>query len=53
MCVLYVSFGFRLRPSTFGCIAMGSVVLVISGSSSLCHQTAVVWFDVVEEWIVN
>ena len=25
MCVLYVSFGSRVRASTFGCVAMGSV----------------------------
>ena len=24
MCVLYVSFGSKARPRTFGCIAMGS-----------------------------
>ena len=23
MCVLYVSFGSNVRPSTFGCVAMG------------------------------
>ena len=27
MCVLYVSFGSKLRPRTFGCVAMGSAVL--------------------------
>ena len=26
MCVLYVSFGSKVRPRTFGCIAMDSVV---------------------------
>ena len=26
MCVLYVSFGSKARPITFGCVAMGSVV---------------------------
>ena len=26
MCVLYVSFGCKVRPITFGCVAMGSVV---------------------------
>ena len=26
MCVLYVSFGSKVRPRTFECIAMGSVV---------------------------
>ena len=29
ICVLYVSFGFKVRPKTFGCIAMGSAVLCI------------------------
>ena len=24
MCVLYVSFGSKVRPRTFGCVAMGS-----------------------------
>ena len=27
MCVLYVSFGFKVRPRTFGCVAMGSTLL--------------------------
>ena len=26
VCVLYVSFGSKLRPRTFGCVAMCSVV---------------------------
>ena len=29
MCVLYVSFGSKVRPITFGCIAMGSAMLFI------------------------
>ena len=29
MCVLYVSFGSKIRRRTFGCIAMGSAVLFI------------------------
>ena len=29
MCVLYVSFGSKVRPRTFGCVAMGSAVLCI------------------------
>ena len=29
MCVLYVSFGSKVRPRTFGCIAMGSALLCI------------------------
>ena len=27
MCVLYVSFGSKVRPSTFGCVAMRSAAL--------------------------
>ena len=27
MCVLYVSFGYKVRPITFGCVAMGSALL--------------------------
>ena len=27
MCVLYVSFGSKVKPKTFGCIAMGNAVL--------------------------
>ena len=29
MCVLYVSFGSKVRPRIFGCIAMGSAVVFI------------------------
>ena len=29
MCVLYVSFGSRVMPRTFECVAMGSAVLII------------------------
>ena len=29
MCVLYVSFGYMVRPRTFGCVARGSAVLFI------------------------
>ena len=28
MCVLYVSFGSKVRPRTFGCVAMGSALLL-------------------------
>ena len=28
MCVLYVSFGSKVRPRTFGCVAMGSGLLL-------------------------
>ena len=29
MCVLYASFGSKVRPRIFGCVAMGSAVLFI------------------------
>ena len=29
VCVLYVSFGSKVRPRTFGCVAMGSPVLFV------------------------
>ena len=29
MCVLYVSFGSKVRPITIGCVAMGSALLFI------------------------
>ena len=29
MCVLYVSFGFKVRPRTFRCVVMGSAVFLI------------------------
>ena len=31
MCVLYVRFGSKERPKTFGCVAMGSALLCILG----------------------
>ena len=31
MCVLYVSFGSKVRPRTFGWVAMGSALLCILG----------------------
>ena len=31
MCVLYASFGSKVRPRTFGCVTMGSVLLCILG----------------------
>ena len=37
MCVLYVSFGSKVRPRTFGCVAMGSAVLFILRSRLLCR----------------
>ena len=38
MCVLYVNFGSRLRPRTFGCVAMGSAVLFILWSRLLLYS---------------
>ena len=31
MCVLYMSFGSKVRPRTFGCVAMGSAFCVFLG----------------------
>ena len=39
MCVLYVSFGSKVRPRTSGCIAMGSAVLFnyhVGGVCGMC-----------------
>ena len=38
MCVLYVSFGSKVRPRTFGCVAMGSEVLFIFRSRLLLYS---------------
>ena len=38
MCVLYVSFGSKIRPRTFGCIAMSRAVLFISRSRLLLYS---------------
>ena len=38
MCVLYVSFGSKERPITFGCIAMGIAVLFILKSRLLLYS---------------
>ena len=38
MCVLYVSFGSKVRPRTFGCVAMGSAVLLIFRSRLLLYS---------------
>ena len=40
MCVLYVSFGSKVlvRPSTFGCVDMGSVLLFIVRSRLLVYS---------------
>ena len=38
MSVLYVSFGSMVRPRTFGCVAMGSIVLFILRSRLLLYS---------------
>ena len=38
MCVLYVSFGSKVRPKTFGCIVMRSAVLFIFRSGLLLYS---------------
>ena len=38
MCGLYVSVGYKVRPRTFGCIAMGSAVLFIFRSRLLLYS---------------
>ena len=37
MCVLYVSFESKVRPRTFGCVAMGSALLFILRSRLLLY----------------
>ena len=38
MCVLYVSFGSKVRPRTFGCVAMCSALLFIIRSRMLVYS---------------
>ena len=38
MCVLYVSFGHKVRPRTIGCVVMGSAVLCILRSRLLVYS---------------
>ena len=38
MCVRYVSFWSKVRPRTFGCVAMGSAVLFILRSRLLVYS---------------
>ena len=38
MCVLYVSFGSKVRPRTFVCVAIGSAVLFICRSRLLLYS---------------
>ena len=37
MCVLYVRFGSKVRPRTFGCVAMDCALLFIVRSRLLVH----------------
>ena len=37
MCVLYVSFWYKVRPRTFGCVSMGSALLFIVRSRLLLY----------------
>ena len=41
MCVLYVSFGSKVRPRTFGCVAMRNAVLFICRSRLLLYSAGV------------
>ena len=50
MCVLYVSFGSKVRPRTIGCVAMGSAMLLIfcmvwREQSPSCFVW--IWYDIV------
>ena len=38
MCVLYVSFGSKVRARTFGCVAMGGALLFIVMSRLLIYS---------------
>ena len=38
MCVLYASFGSKVRPRTFGCVSMGSGLLFIVRSRLLVYS---------------
>ena len=38
MCVLYVSFGSKVRPRIFGCVTMGSVLLWVFRSRVLVYS---------------
>ena len=38
MCALYVSFGSKVRPRTFGCVAMGGALLCIFRSRLLVYS---------------
>ena len=38
ICLLYVSFGSKVKPITFGCVAIGSAVLFILRSRLLLYS---------------
>ena len=38
MCMMYLSFGSKLRPRNFGCVAMDSAMLFILMSRSLLYS---------------
>ena len=62
MCVLYVSFGSKVRPRTFGCVVMHSEVLYIFRSRLILYSAgsgvnrvqvvlsgfSVIWFGFVQ-----
>ena len=49
MCVLYVSVGYKVRPRTFGCVAMGSALssftLLVYSAGSGVNRVHVVLFE--------
>ena len=56
MCVLYVSFGSKVRPRTFGCVAMGRLVisvcmfivskaLLISSATVIVREGGAIWLN--------
>ena len=52
MCVMYVSFGSKVRPRTFGCVALGSAMLFIVRSRLLVYYPGsgvnrVIWYEIV------
>ena len=62
MCVLYVSFGSKVRPRTFGCVALGSALLCIFRSRLLVYsagsgvnrmQVVLSGFSLILFWVVQ
>ena len=45
MCMLYVSFGSKIRPRTFGCVAMGSALLCILGPDCSYILQGLAWTE--------